>query len=166
MTDIAAISGVLSSITGMKTIAEGLLAARDISTVSSKVIELQSKIIELQNGVFAIQAERMTLAEKASMLEKQIADSEKWDAEKEKYELVEIAPGVFGYMPNLKSENASVPHWLCQTCFEKKKKTILQFFVQSSGGSIYQCVPCGTKFTMPHRHGPRDTKRTWSSASR
>ena len=159
MTDIAAISGVLSSITGMKTIAEGLLAARDINAVSGKVIELQSKIIELQNGVFAIQAERMALAERASMLEKQIADSEKWDAEKEKYELVEMSAGVFGYMPNSKSENASVPHWLCQTCFEKKKKTILQLSTHSAVGFIYECSPCGTKFTMPHHHGPRDTHR-------
>ena len=160
MTDMAAISGIWASFNGIKTIVEGLVATRDWNVVNSKVIELQSKIMDAQNGVFAIQADRATLVERASMLEKQIADFEKWDAEKEKYELVEIAPGVFGYMPNSKSENASVPHWLCQTCFEKKKKTILQMFGHSSMGSIYQCGPCGTKLPMPFNYGPRDTKRT------
>ena len=156
--DMAAISGVFSSISGMKTIAEGLLAIRDISVVTSKVAELNSKIIDVQQGLFQLQEERRTLIEKNSSLEKQITDFENWEVEKEKYELVQVAPGAFGYMEKLNGKNTNPPHWLCTTCFENRRKSIFQP-TNAISFSVYQCVPCGTKFTTRHNYGPDDTER-------
>ena len=79
--------------------------------------------------------------EQIGNLEKEIANFEKWQAESEKYELKEIYPGNFAYSFKTNVDGRSEPpHLICTTCFENRKKSIMQ----KSSAVHMTCPVCKT----------------------
>jgi hypothetical protein len=144
MTDMAAISAAFQAVNGIKTIAEGLLATRDISLIGGKVAELNFKIIDAQNGIMAANQERSALIERISALEKEIADLKEWDAEKKRYQLEKLDTiGVTAYVLKKDAANGEPPHVLCPNCYSQGQKSIFQATPRSAlARRVHLCPRC------------------------
>ena len=143
MPDITAISSALSALSAAKDIAQGMIGLRDNAVFQSKLIEFQSKIIDAQNNAIAANEEHARLIERIHKLEAQVADLEAWDAERQKCELVEFRQGNFAFRLKQASEQEPSP-LLCPTCFENRKKSVLQRETRIPGRrDHYVCHECG-----------------------
>ncbi len=127
-----AIAG-LSAFKTMFDMAKALQGIHDTATHDRAVIELQKEILTAQ-------AQQAALVERIGQLEKQVASFEKWDAEKEKYDLKEISPHNYAYAIKANARGAEPAHLICTTCYENRKKTILQ----KSSAVHVSCPVCKT----------------------
>lgn len=126
MPDLSALAAALSSLNAAKDIAQAMIGLREGAVFQAKLIEFQSKLIEANNAAFAAQDERSALLERIRSLEKEVADLTAWEAEKQRYELQEVYPGATAYVLKEDAKGTEPVHWLCTTCYQRSKKSILQ----------------------------------------
>src|SRR5262249_40930367 len=76
----------------------------------------------------------------------EIAGMKAWDTEKQKYELKEVSPHAFAYVKRPGVETTEPVHWLCATCFEHSRRSILQNRgtapAPSLRNDIFYCPEC------------------------
>jgi hypothetical protein len=146
MVDISSIAAALSSIKAAKDIAQSMIGLRDTAAFQAKLIEFQSKIIDANNAAFAAQEERTELIEKVRQLEKQVADLTAWETEKQRYELIEVSEGAFTYVLKTERRGGEPIHWLCASCYQNNKKSILQLAERNVGHGgqmhLWKCPSC------------------------
>jgi hypothetical protein len=116
----------MASLKAAKDIAEAMVGLRDAAAFQAKAIEFQSKIIDIQNAAFAAQEERSAFVERVGELEKQVARLEAWEAEKQRYELKDAGNGALAYALKGQYAGPEPAHWICASCYEDSKKSILQ----------------------------------------
>jgi hypothetical protein len=159
--DIPSLSAALGSLKAAKDIAEAMVGLRDAAAFQDKRLEFQSKIIDAQNSVFAANEERASLIETVRQLKEELASLKAWDAEKQKYELKQVPSyhGILAYAPKPETEGTEPSHWLCATCFQNRKTSVLQPEGRA-GAQVLVCHECGSDFYTqgirraehPHRH--------------
>lgn len=111
-------------------------------------LSLQQSILEGQSALSAARENQLAASDRIRQLEQQIMQFEHWEAEAERYELKAIYNGAFAYMHKEGMDNGEPPHWLCATCFENRKKSILQtrgqMYSKEQGRSQYANWACNT----------------------
>lgn len=128
---------------------------KNVSTLAGKIIDLAKGNSEIEdeahmlsdltrtilgNSITMMQLESH-LREKARMLEEKLREMENWEEEKERYVLRNTgAYHAFAYVLKESSQTPGTVCWLCTTCFEKRKKRILQPEVT---GRVLRCSECG-----------------------
>ncbi len=161
MVDMTTIGVIANSLNAAVNITKAMIDLRDAQAIQSKVIELQRAILDAQSGAFAANEERTTLIQRVRDLEKEITDLKAWNAEKENYELKSIYLGSFACLPKANTPNAEPPHWLCATCYENGKKSILQDHGRAADDhrtSLYRCQrkECGSTIRVPWDVNPAE----------
>jgi hypothetical protein len=154
MTDMALISGAITSLNAAMNIAKGIVSAHDIATIQSKVIELQSEIMAAQSSALNAQSEQFMLLSRIGELEKEVADLKAWDVQSKQYELVQIGNGCVAFMRKREEGAPRQPAWYCATCFENKKKSPLQFQNDFQRHSVFHCSTCNSKISVPGGETP------------
>jgi hypothetical protein len=127
-----AIAG-LGAIKSAFDLAKGLKDINDAAVRNAAVIELQERILAAQQAQSA-------LVERVSELEKRVAGFEKWETEKEKYKLEEVHPKNYAYAIKESARGSEPSHLICATCYENRKRTILQ----PSSAVHLSCPVCKT----------------------
>jgi len=140
---IAEIGAAITSLNATLSIAKAMVGLRDAEAFRAKSIEMQGLILEsLSKSIEAREAYSAQL-DRIRALEKEVADLKDWGAEKQNYELKPIGNGSVACMLKPDKRGAEPPHWLCATCFEKGKKSHLQFSTRmAGGGSVFRCKGC------------------------
>jgi hypothetical protein len=119
--------------------AKGLKDINDAAVRNAAVIELQEKILTAREQQFAA-------LERIAELEKEMARFETWEAEQQRYELKPV-PGYhkpLAYALKEEAERSEPSHWLCATCFQNRKASVLQPEVRSPGRcQVLVCHECG-----------------------
>ena len=131
--------------TSLKTAADltkTMVGIRDATMLQSKIIELQGVILSAQSSALSAQTTQFSLLDRVRELEKEMADLEAWNAEKEKYELEEVYPGTFAYALKKQAQASEPRHWLCATCYQDCKKSILNLMRVQRGAKIFRCGRC------------------------
>jgi hypothetical protein len=100
-------------------------------------------IIELQKEILAAQQAQSTLIERVGHLEKEVARFETWNAEKQRYKLTDFGGGTFAYLLKPEMADGEPQHRICATCYQKSRKSILQFAHRSYGQDFFECHECG-----------------------
>lgn len=149
---VSEIYGGIGAFKAMFDMAKGL---KDISDAAIR----NRAVIELQEEILGAQVSQSALLERVSFLEKEITRFETWDAEKQRYELKKVVTGAFVYTLKPEVEPPEEPHWLCTTCYQNNKKSILQILVISAyhpghGGQVWICASCPTKINVPYGQEP------------
>lgn len=129
--------------------AQSLVNVRDQIKLGDTIIKLQAQILSAQQGASAAQARELEMTEEIRSLKARVAQLETWKTEKERYRLDRLPPGVFIY--SLKEEKAGgePPHSICQTCYQRGKKSILQATVTyTDGHHRLICHECGTELSV------------------
>ncbi len=83
-------------------------------------------VIELQEKIFAAQATQTALLEQVGELEKEVADFEAWEADKQRYEMSTTKGGSIVYRLKPGVQPAEPTHDICATCYQRRRKSILQ----------------------------------------
>lgn len=138
----------IAMITGIKTaidIATTIKNITDDIELKAKTSELYNSMISLQNGIMSMQAENHSLLQENQALSKKLMEIETWEKEKSKYSLQEICPQVFVYASDETDENSEPPHWICATCYNQGKKSILQLSKKVVSGHYYICHECNSE---------------------
>tara|TARA_R110002110_G_scaffold401458_1_gene618315 strand:+ start:278 stop:748 length:471 start_codon:yes stop_codon:yes gene_type:complete len=124
--------------------------AKGIKDINDATIR-NTVAIELQEKILAAQAQQTALIERISELERQVAEFETWDAEKPRYTLRELPPGVFVYALEEAGANGEPPHNICQPCYQRDKKSILNKSETINGRYHLRCGECGADVVVGER---------------
>jgi len=165
MPDMGAISGLAASLTAAADITKGMVGLRDTTMVQDKVIELQGVILSAQSNALTAQSEQFSLLERIRALEEKVTGFEAWDTEKQKYELKQVHTGAFAFVLKPEASGGETPHWLCTTCYENNRKSILQAQGRTSDKSFqkYACPTCRGTLRVHYNVNPGkpDQSRTF-----
>jgi hypothetical protein len=93
-------------------------------------------------------------AEEIQGLKARVVDLETWEAEKRRYQLEQLPPGVFVYSLKQEMANGEPPHSICQTCYQRGKKSILHSDEPGNGVYNMTCHECGTSLHVGHFRPP------------
>jgi hypothetical protein len=151
---VAEVFAGLSAIKTAFDIAKGL---KDIDTAASR----NAAVIELQEKILAAREAQTALLDRIGELEKEMARFETWEAEKKRYKLTDFGAGTFAYSLKPEEANGEPPHRICAACYQKNRKSILQFAHHSVGQDYFDCPECKTKqafgiYSRPDTSGPED----------
>jgi hypothetical protein len=139
MVDIGAGYAALQAALG---IAKGLKDINDQVKLNAAIIELQQKILEAQA---ATTDARQQLQE----MEAQLFERKAWDATAARYVLKDFGGNTFAYELRQDHANGEPLHRLCPSCFEGRKRGILQFqFRSDNGQDRYECGSCKREFAF------------------
>lgn len=130
---------------------KGLVEIRDHVKFGEEVAKLTSQILAALQGAVAAQTREAALLNEISDLKKALVELDAWETEKNRYVLKKLPPGVFVY--TLKPEMAGSDldhHHICQTCYQRGKKSILHSDEPGNGIYHLMCNECGTKLQVGH----------------
>jgi Zn finger protein HypA/HybF involved in hydrogenase expression len=143
------LSGALGALQSASNIIKTLAGLRSESERSAKLIELQSQIVAAQISAIQANTAQSNLIDRVRQLEAQIAKMETWSAEKQRYELKAVSTRAFAYALKAEASGSEPFHYICQNCYEKGKKSILQFspsaLVDSGIPHTFDCPECKAK---------------------
>ena len=127
------IQGAYNGLKTATSVVEGIFALKTEAEKNKAIIDIQRHVLDAQRALMEADALHSADLKQIKQLEQQIAGMENWEAEKQRYELKAIDRGAFAYMHKPGMENGEPAMWLCQTCFEKRHKSPLQFKGQDVG---------------------------------
>jgi hypothetical protein len=152
--DATLIPSVISGLKVAGDMAKGLLELKSITDVQSKVIDLQSAILSAQSSALAANADQFALAEEVRGLKAEIASMKAWEAEKQRYKLYSPYDGVVVYALTETMASGEPAHWICTSCYQQGKKSLLNLAGGSHGEkTTFDCPKCKSQVLTPFR-GP------------
>jgi hypothetical protein len=132
-------------------IAKSFLELKSISDVQGKVIELQSAILSAQSSALSANADQMAMVEEIRTLKEEIARIRAWEAEKQRYKLDSPWDGAVAYALKKSMGNSEPPHWICTSCYENGRKSILNQIRDKDSWYTITCPVCKSQFQSPVR---------------
>lgn len=151
MADMVLIQG---AITGLKTAADiaiGMSNLKTMTEVQGKAIELQQIILSAQSSALSAQSEHFSLLEKIRHLEKEIAQVKAWETEKQRYKLSSPWEGALTYSLKESMANGEPAHWICTSCYEDGRKSILNPIKSKDTWYLLVCPVCNSQIQSPWR---------------
>jgi hypothetical protein len=144
------LSSALGSLQSASSIIKTLSGLRTDSESSAQLAELNRQIMAAQTSAIQANTAQFALIERVRKLEADIVSFETWNTEKKRYELKEISRGSFAYILKEDARGSEPIHHICQICYEKGNKTILQLKhpgIASQFGKryVYYCPSCKTE---------------------
>jgi hypothetical protein len=145
---MSAIAGAASSLKTASEIVQAMIGLRDASVFQTKAIELQRQILAAQASALAAHSDQFALLQRIRELEEEVARVKAWEAEKQRYELQKMPPGVFVRVLKAEMTSGEPMHCICQTCYERGKKGVLNSTEPHNGQYDLMCNECGSKLTV------------------
>ena len=134
--------------------AADIAGASDATKRNALLIEFQQGHIQANLLIASEQATNATLRERNRELEQQVVKLKNWEAESQRYLLVD--PGAFGVVYALKEsmKGSDPPHYICATCYQSEKKSILHARIGSAPRPTLNCPICKTELQCLGRGQP------------
>ena len=148
--------------------AQKLISLRDTAKFGDAIIELQAQIMTDRQGALAAHQREATMVEEIRDLKTRMAELEAWDAEKQRYKLTDFGSGTFAYALKPDMSGGEPEHRLCAACYQKGRKSILQFRHQTTTRQDkYACPACKTNVLLGEYNDPpvvrtRGPSRSWT----
>lgn len=142
--DISLVTGAVTAIKAARELGSAALKIRDFNQFAGTVAEINEQLLKAQESLFAHNADMLDLQQKYHEACDELRRLKAVAAERECYSLHEIGPGVFAY--RLDTSRKSEPlHYLCQPCFDKGTKSVLQD-LYDHGPQTLGCTVCDAKY--------------------
>ena len=124
---------------------EGLKGYKDLFQDKTKAEEYSKLIADLTDKLSQI-------AKENDELRARLKEYEDWQKTASRYELFELAKDVFVY--RLKPSEQKPSHYICPSCYEQKRKSILQYRRLTESGRLLVCHLCNFEVYDPSEKGP------------
>ena len=145
--DINILNGTIISLKTAYDITKGIIGLKNSTEINAKVREIQDILFTAQNNALSAQAAQSTLIEEKRTLEEEIRRLETWNTEKQRYQLTNLwDTGVVAYALKESMSNAEPPHYICTTCYEDGRKSILNPQKRGNGRLMLFCPKCKSEF--------------------
>lgn len=148
------IGSALSSLKMIKDIIGGIASLKSEVEVNEVKVQLQRALLEAFDALATAQQTQAERGQEVEKLREEIRKLEDWSGEREKYALRAVPGGAFAYMPHDAAATGEPAHWLCTSCFEVGRKSIMQPISSINGETTWQCQPCKSKFLTFSRTRP------------
>jgi hypothetical protein len=145
--DWSAVGAITSSISAARDIAKGLSAIRDQALISERTAALMEQLLKAQEGLLAHNTALLQIQQEHFEAREELRKLKEAASERGRYSLFEVSVGRFAYRVNVSPQQsgASEPgsaeplHYLCQPCFDKGVKSVLQSMSRTDG---LECPIC------------------------
>lgn len=152
--DLSLIGAMATAITSAKQLATSALAIRDFNEMAAVVSQLNEQLLKAQESLFSHNTELLGLQQKQFETAEELRKLKEALAERGRYTLFELSDRVFVYQMNVVPAlgEASDPvgkeplHYLCQPCFDKGIKSVLQKY-DFYGSISLECKICKERFS-------------------
>lgn len=167
--DLTLITAAVNAINVSKDLAKAAIGVRDFNEMAPVVAGLNDQLLKAQQALFAHNAQLLALQHEQFETAKELAKAKEALAEKGRYSLVELSRGIFVYRVNVAPVGSHVGdpvraeplHYVCQPCFDKGIKVVLQR-VESAGGVGHRCSGCKNVFTeIEIPYAPQEQHNSW-----
>jgi hypothetical protein len=148
--DLSIITAAVSALSAAKELGKAALGVRDFNEVAPVIAQLNDQLLKAQDALFRHNAELLSLQQEQFETAKKLREMEEALTQRGRYSLVELSRGHFAYRVNIAPVNSDVGnpvsaeplHHVCQPCFDKGVKAVLQR--HSFYGAIsLDCPICG-----------------------
>ena len=157
MVDASSIEMFLESLTSASKISRELLGLVRSGAASNKIGEVNAKILVAQQFALATQSDQFSLSKRVGDLEKELVDLKDFRREKQNYQLQALGNTAFAYVYKPPVDSTTPIHWLCSTCCDKDRKSILQYHGEDfprERKSVWKCHLCNSEIRVPSGQGP------------
>ena len=141
------IGAALSGIKALYDAARLAIDARDDAKLKSAMMEMQGKILEAMESALNSKTQAMTIQDALHAAQDELKQIKGKAADRDRYTLT-LMPGdgkqyAYASQPHQDGKHYP-PHYLCQGCFDKGLKFVLQGS-EFYGGTNYDCPGCKTR---------------------
>ncbi|MEO0498974.1 MAG: hypothetical protein AAF205_00255 [Pseudomonadota bacterium] len=157
MVDFGAITGAITSLNAIAELAKNIRETKDEKLASDKFGELTMALLEALKFIRAAEDEYTALRRELADLKQQVAEIDTFAAEAANYELTDVERGALVYALKETATPMQPPHWLCASCYQKSKKSILQRDstpIKDTRQIFYRCNECGSKISVDRANFP------------
>jgi hypothetical protein len=148
--DFSHIGVVATSLGVAMDVAKTMVGIRDSQLVGEKVGAITEQLLQAQQALLAHNASMFQLQGQYFEACEELRKLKEAAHERGRYSLVELAPGYFAYRVNLiPQESGSVEpgsaeplHYLCQPCYDKGIKAVLNTAVEKVNRNYTQALVC------------------------
>jgi hypothetical protein len=141
---IAEISAGINGLKAAKDMVQALHGVQTAVAINEVKFALQGHLLDAQQGLFAAQEAQSAASKRIAELEKEIVRLKDWEGEKQRYELKDTGQGTLAYALKAGIETGEPAHWLCPSCYQDGKKSILKHEHLATGRvHTLNCHPCG-----------------------
>ncbi|RIX97177.1 hypothetical protein D3218_19140 [Aureimonas flava] len=164
MVDVSQIAGMVSALKAATDMTKAMVGLRDQTVIADRVVDLQRIIMDAQSGAMQAQLQIMELADQLRQAKARIDEDEAWKAVAARYKLADYGGNTFAYELRQELAQEEPHHRICPTCFERRKRSILQFRHKGADRQdLYRCVACETDFWFGLAQPlPRRNNEQWS----
>ena len=150
--DMTLIQGTVSGLKLASDIAKSFLELKSLTDVQGKVIELQSAILSAQSSALAANSDQAAMVEQIRTLKEEIASVKAWETQKQRYKLANPWSGAVVYSLKESMANGEPAHWICTSCYENGRKSILNPIKSKDGDFLLVCPVCKSQIQSPWRN--------------
>ena len=132
---------ISAAIQSAKALGELVKAAHGLANYNefvTAVYEVNAKLMDATAVALASQEKQSSLANRVAQLEDELRELKNLESEAQRYQLTKFAFGGYAYSIKPGMEGAEPPHYLCATCMNQRKKSVLQ----PSGEAFLRCSLC------------------------
>jgi len=148
--DWSAISGITTSISAARDIARGMASLRDAALINERTSALLEQLLKAQEGLLAHNTALLQLQNEHFKACEELRELKEAARERGRYSLVELIPGNFAYRVNITPQEGGTSepgspeplHYVCQGCFDKGIKAVLQHRRLHLRGDTWRCPLC------------------------
>ncbi len=151
MIDLTLLPSAMAGLKGAIDITTALVKANNIVDVNAKAIELQQIIIKLQQDIFSAQDSQRTANEEIQSLKKEMSDLKSVGRDLTRYKLCSPFTGSAVYGISKDDESKEPAHYLCTSCFQTGKKSILNPKANERGFQDFVCPTCRAMISTGYR---------------
>ena len=146
--DFGLISAAATAITSAVDLGRAAIGVRDANVAVLEISKINDQLLKAQEAILRHNTELLALQQQHFETAQQLREAQEALEERGRYSLVQIARGQWAYRVNITPElsgaskptQAQTPHYVCQQCFDRGVKAVLQF----SDGMGYGQLTCHT----------------------
>ncbi|PSJ22152.1 hypothetical protein CVH10_08765 [Halomonas sp. ND22Bw] len=118
--------------------------------------EAAKKLFELQRTVFSLEEENAALIEENAALKQTVADYKQFDVDRESYVHHQLPSGAWVVVVKAdavgQADTMQDGMYLCERCFSKRQRSILQPIEKRSSAAYLKCHECGSEVMKDNPH--------------
>jgi hypothetical protein len=132
--DYSLVSAAVTAMSVAKELGKAALGIRDFNEIATVMAQLNDHLLKAQEALFAHNAQLLALQQEQFETTKELREVKEALAQRGRYALVELSDRVFVYRVNVAPIGGDVSdplateplHYVCQSCFDKGIKSVLQ----------------------------------------
>jgi len=154
---MAEFQAAVASLKAATDIAKAAKAVSDFNNVATALAEVNFKLMDAIVAANASVEKQGQQLARIKDLEEELARVKAWEVQKQRYKLTspQGLSGVVVYSLRQSASDGEPPHWICTSCYESGRRSIMNPQTDTGNWTSYICPQCKANFPTGSRgHWP------------